>query len=201
MNKYLVKSAIFKASFPNHKAMLEYGLPEFAFIGRSNVGKSSLINMLCGKKELAHTSSKPGKTKQIVCFEIDNNWMLVDLPGYGYAKTSKEERANLSGLVSGYLLNRPNLFCVFVLIDVRIPPQAIDLDFMEWCSNNQIPFVILFTKADKLKNQVVLDNIQKYNEKLSEEWVELPSQIVTSSVDGIGKEDVIRFIKESQATL
>lgn len=197
MSDKLVQSAIFKASYPGYKTMHEFGLPEFAFIGRSNVGKSSLINMLTGKKELALTSSKPGKTKQIVCFEVDKKWMLVDLPGYGYAKTSKTERAGLSELVRDYLLNRKSLFCVFLLIDVRHPPQQIDLDFMEWCAENAVPFIIVFTKSDKLKPKELEHNITYYREELFKTWVELPQEFLSSAVDTTGRKEILTFIKQS----
>jgi len=175
--------------------MPDFNKPEFAFIGRSNVGKSSMINMLAGRKELALTSSKPGKTKQIVCFEIDTNWMLIDLPGFGYAKTSMTERAGMSELVSGYIKNRKQLFCVFLLIDFRLPPQQIDLDFMEWCAVNQVPFVIIFTKSDKVKSGERELKIQAYNVVLKENWEELPMQFVCSSLTKDGREDVLSFIK------
>src|SRR5690606_32153315 len=144
----LIQSALFKASYPNHRIMADFGKPEFAFIGRSNVGKSSLINMLTGRNELALTSSKPGKTRQIVCFEINEKWMLIDLPGYGYAKTSKTDSSIMSEMVRDYLLKREQLYCVMLLIESRHEPQKIDLDFMEWCANKENPFVIIFTKAD-----------------------------------------------------
>jgi GTP-binding protein len=197
MSDKLVKSAIFKASYPGYKLMPDFGMPEFAFIGRSNVGKSSLINMLTGKKELALTSSKPGKTKQIVCFEVDQTWMLIDLPGYGYAKTSKLERAGLSELVRDYLLRREKLYCVFLLIDSRHPPQKIDLDFMEWCAENAVPFVIVFTKIDKLKPAELDQNLDFYTEELLKTWVETPQQFISSATHFDGREDLLGFIKNA----
>lgn len=175
--------------------MPDFNKPEFAFIGRSNVGKSSLINMLTGRKELALTSSKPGKTKQIVCFEIDADWMLIDLPGFGYAKTSMSDRVEMSGLVKDYLKKRQALYCVFLLIDIRHKPQPIDLDFMEWCVANKVPFVMVFTKSDKLKTNEIEESVRSYNEFLSEDWEELPQQFICSSVTKQGREEVLEFIK------
>ncbi|MCZ2128779.1 MAG: ribosome biogenesis GTP-binding protein YihA/YsxC [Bacteroidia bacterium] len=195
MSDKLVQTALFKASYPNYEIMPDFHKPEFAFIGRSNVGKSSLINMLTGRKELALTSSKPGKTKQIVCFEIDTNWMLVDLPGFGYAKTSMVNRMEMSGLVKNYLKKRQQLFGVFLLIDIRHKPQAIDLDFMEWCAYNKVPFMMAFTKSDKLKPKEIEDTVRLYNEALQEDWEELPQQFICSSLTGEGREDILKFIK------
>ena len=197
MSDKLVKTALFKASYPSYKIMADFEKPEFAFIGRSNVGKSSLINMLTGRKELALTSSKPGKTRQIVCFEIDANWMLIDLPGYGYAKTARADRDIMSELVRDYLLRRENLFCVLLLIDIRHEPQAIDMDFMEWCASNQVPFVLVFTKADKLKPKEVEETVESYCQKLLNDWQELPEVFICSAVNGSGREDIIKFIKKT----
>jgi GTP-binding protein len=194
MSDKLVKTAIFKASYPDHKLMHDFNKPEFAFIGRSNVGKSSLINMLTGRKELALTSSKPGKTRQIVCFEVNEKWMLIDLPGYGYAKISKTDREKFGKMVNQYLIQRTQLYCLFVLIDSRIEPQKIDLEFVNWCGSNQIPFVLAFTKADKVKEKIVDENIHKFLEKMSESWDELPQHFITSAENKTGREDVLDFI-------
>lgn len=197
MSDKLVKSALFKASFPNYTLMHDFKMPEFAFIGRSNVGKSSLINMLTGRKELALTSSKPGKTRQIVCFELNQNWMLIDLPGYGYAKLSKKERETMSNMVNGYLKNRKELFCLFVLIDMRIPPQAVDIDFINWCGSNEIPFVIVYTKADKVKPADREEAIVRFNEKLAENWEQMPQHFVCSALSGEGRETILDFISSA----
>jgi GTP-binding protein len=197
MSDKLVKSALFKASFPNYTLMHDFKMPEFAFIGRSNVGKSSLINMLTGRKELALTSSKPGKTRQIVCFELNQNWMLIDLPGYGYAKLSKKERETMSNMVNGYLKNRKELFCLFLLIDMRIPPQAVDIDFINWCGSNEIPFVIVFTKADKVKLPDRESAIIQIHEKLAENWEQMPPHFICSALSGEGRETILNFISSA----
>lgn len=169
--------------------------PEYAFIGRSNVGKSSLINMLTGRSSLAKISGKPGKTQLINHFIIDNEWYLVDLPGYGYAQVSKTEREKFALLIDGYLTSRPNLLCIFVLVDSRIEPQKIDLDFMSNLGQRGLPFVIVFTKTEKLgpaKLQATLDN---YRTKLLEVWEESPQFFVTSAVTAAGREDLLAFIR------
>jgi GTP-binding protein len=169
--------------------------PEYAFIGRSNVGKSSLINMLTGRHSLAKISGKPGKTQLINHFIIDNEWYLVDLPGYGYAQVSKSEREKFAGLINGYLTGRPNLLCIFVLVDARIPPQKIDLDFMINLGDRGLPFVIVFTKTEKLgatKLQAMLDT---YRATLLDTWAELPQWFITSAVTAAGREDILDFIR------
>ncbi len=171
--------------------------PEYAFIGRSNVGKSSLINMLTGRKKLAKISSTPGKTMLINHFIINKEWYLVDLPGYGFAKRSKSERQKWEKMIEKYILNRTNMLTLFLLIDVRIPPQQIDLDFMEWLAVSHIPFAIVFTKADKLKANQVSSNIIKYNNTLSEKWEEIPPTIVTSSSTDMGKDDLLSYIEKT----
>jgi GTP-binding protein len=171
--------------------------PEFAFIGRSNVGKSSLINMLCQRKNLARISVKPGKTQLINHFLIDESWYLVDLPGYGYAKVSKTERAKWQEMIDGYLLNRINLMCTFLLIDLRIPPQDIDLRIMEGFAENGLPFALLFTKADKLKPAGAEENLENYRNYLLESWEELPPHFTTSAEKGWGRDEVLKFIKET----
>lgn len=188
--------AEFKGSYPAHKLLPQGDFPEFAFIGRSNVGKSSLINMLCMQKDLAKTSSKPGKTQHIVRFMIDGNWYLVDLPGYGYAKVSKTSRAEFGTLIQNYLLEREHMYCVFVLIDSRIPPQKIDLEFMEWLGVSGVPFCIVFTKTDKLKDRILEENLQVYREKLGESWEELPPVFVSSANDKRGREEILKFIED-----
>lgn len=184
----------FQASYPSHQLLPNTEMPEFAFIGRSNVGKSSLINMLCGRKDLAKTSSKPGKTKHIVRFIADDKWSIIDLPGYGYAKVSKEERKVFGKMIEDYLLERMQMQCVFVLIDSRIPPQTIDLEFLEWLGVSGIPFAIAMTKTDKLKKTALETAIEEYKLKLSETWEELPPIFITSSETALGKDEILGFI-------
>lgn len=171
-------------------------LPEYAFIGRSNVGKSSLINMLTGQNSLAKTSGQPGKTQLINHFLINEQWYLVDLPGYGYAKVSKDARAQWGKMINFYLRNRENLACVFVLIDSRLPPQAVDLSFIEMLGNDGIPFVLVFTKADKQSNTRTNQLVTDYLAKLAETWDELPRHFVTSSTDKMGRDEVLDFIAD-----
>jgi GTP-binding protein len=168
--------------------------PEFAFIGRSNVGKSSLINMLCGIHNLARTSARPGKTQVINHFLINKNWYLVDLPGYGYAKVSKETRQKFDKMISHYLLGRTNLLCVFVLLDIRIPPQEIDLRFMGNLAEQGVPFCMLFTKADKLSSIKIKKATDDYFKEMRKAWEELPKYFVTSAETQVGKEDLLEFI-------
>ena len=171
-------------------------LPEYAFIGRSNVGKSSLINTLCSRKNLAKTSGRPGKTQLINHFKINKQWFLVDLPGYGYAKTSKTNKKAFQQLITRYFDKRQQLISAFVLIDVRHDPQHIDLDFMEWLGTNQIPFAIVFTKADKLKPLAIERNVSAYLSKMKEEmWEETPPHFITSSLHKSGVEDVLTYIE------
>lgn len=172
-------------------------LPEYAFIGRSNVGKSSLINMLCQRKSLAKVSSTPGKTQLINHFLINDNWYLADLPGYGYAKVSKVKRTKFHNFTLDYLRNRENLMCTFVLVDSRIKPQTIDLEFFEFCGTKKIPFVIVFTKFDKLKKTEKEKNIALYQEKLLESWNALPPMFFTSAVKGTGRDEILDFIAET----
>ena len=171
--------------------------PEYAFIGRSNVGKSSLINMLTGRKKLAKVSGSPGKTILINHFIIDQTWYLVDLPGYGYAKRSKSERARWQKMIRNYLLTRTNLLTVFLLIDIRHEPQANDLEFMEWLAVSQIPFTMVFTKSDKLKLSQKNEKITAYKNRLAKDWVELPNMITTSSSDKTGREELLKFIEKT----
>lgn len=172
-------------------------LPEYAFIGRSNVGKSSLINTLCSRKNLAKTSGRPGKTQLINHFKINKQWFLVDLPGYGYAKTSKTNKKAFQQLITRYFDKRQQLISAFVLIDVRHNPQHIDLDFMEWLGTNQIPFAIVFTKADKLKPLAIERNVSAYLSKMKEEmWEETPPHFITSSLHKSGVEDILTYIDQ-----
>jgi GTP-binding protein len=171
-------------------------MPEYAFIGRSNVGKSSLINMLTGKKGLAKTSATPGKTQLINHFNIDSKWYLVDLPGYGYAKASKKERAKWEKFITDYLLKRENLMCVFVLIDSRHEPQKIDLEFMEWLGKKQVPFVMVFTKTDKESQRIINKNISNYKKIMLETWDELPFIFTTSSEKKVGREALLNYVSE-----
>ena len=171
-------------------------LPEYAFIGRSNVGKSSLINMLMERKNLAKTSGKPGKTQLINHFKVNGNWFLVDLPGYGYAKVSKKDKNTFQKYITNYFLQREQLLCSFVLVDIRHEPQKIDLEFMEWMGGSGIPFCIIFTKADKLKPKAIDRNVKAYITTLLETiWEEAPTYFITSSSDGAGREEVLSFIE------
>ncbi len=172
------------------------GRPEYAFIGRSNVGKSSLINMLTNRKGLAMTSATPGKTMLINHFLINREWYLVDLPGYGYAKRGKAAMAELTQIIEGYVLGRTELTCLFVLIDSRLTPQKIDLEFIHWLGENGIPFSVIFTKADKPKRGELKQNVQVFLDKLSEEWEELPPYFVTSSEAKTGREELLDYIEQ-----
>ncbi|GAB4023145.1 YihA family ribosome biogenesis GTP-binding protein [Spirosoma sp. KCTC 42546] len=169
--------------------------PEYAFIGRSNVGKSSLINMLTGRSSLAKISGKPGKTQLINHFLIDNEWYLVDLPGYGYAQVSKTDREKFAALIDGYLTSRPNLLCIFVLVDSRIEPQKLDLDFMSNLGERGLPFVIAFTKTEKLGANKLQATIDTYRTRLLEEWEEAPEFFVTSAMTAAGREEILSFIR------
>jgi GTP-binding protein len=184
------------ASYPKEELCPKTGLPEFAFIGRSNVGKSSLINMLCQRKDLAKTSKQPGKTQMINYFDVDESWYLVDLPGYGYAKISKKTRSKWEKMINNYLQVRPTLQCAFVLIDARHEFQKIDHEFINWCGANAIPIVLVFTKIDKAPGKKGLENIESIKNKLLEEWMDLPVSFVTSAEKGIGREDILKFIGE-----
>ena len=170
-------------------------LPEYAFIGRSNVGKSSLINMLMQRKNLAKTSGKPGKTQLINHFLINNNWYLVDLPGYGYARVSKKDKKTFQKFITQYFEKRRQLILGFVLIDCRHEPQPIDLEFMQWLGENQIPFAIVFTKADKLKPNALKENIEAYQKKMLEKWETMPNYFITSSSKGYGREQLLDYIE------
>ena len=191
-----IHTAVFVKSSPNWKQCPQTDLPEYAFIGRSNVGKSSLINMLCNRNDLAKTSSKPGKTQFINHFLIDNTWHLVDLPGYGYAKTPKNIREGFSALISQYILNRKQLVCLFVLIDSRLKPQQIDLDFLYKLGENQIPFALVFTKSDKQSAARTSENVNNFLNTLSENWESPPPYFIASCVTKAGKEEIAAFIQK-----
>jgi len=169
---------------------------DFAFIGRSNVGKSSLINMLVNKKQLAKTSGKPGKTQTINFFLINEKWHLVDLPGYGWAGVSKEKKIEWIAFVRDYLLKRHNLYCLFILIDIRHDPQSIDLEFINWAGENRIPFALVFTKADKISKNMVDSAISSYKKRLLKDWESLPEIFITSSLKHVGKEGIFTFIEK-----
>jgi GTP-binding protein len=172
-------------------------LPEYAFIGRSNVGKSSLINMLTQRKGLAKTSGRPGKTQLINHFKINENWFLVDLPGYGYARVSKKDKKTFQKYITDYFIERQQLVCAFVLIDIRHEPQKVDLEFLEWMGENQIPFCMIFTKADKLRPKAIENHVNDYIKQLLEGvWEEAPNYFVTSSTSGIGQEELLGYIDE-----
>ena len=190
-----IKSAEFVMSNSDVAKCPKSMLPEYAFIGRSNVGKSSLINMLTSRKSLAKTSGRPGKTQLINHFKINDNWFLVDLPGYGYAKVSKRDKKTFQKYITDYFLERKQLVCAFVLIDIRHEPQKVDLEFMEWMGESQIPFSIIFTKADKLKPNVIQKNVDDYIQQLvSGIWEEAPNYFITSSANGTGQEELLSYI-------
>lgn len=174
----------------------ESNRPEFAFIGRSNVGKSSLINMLCGRNKLAKVSTRPGKTQLINHFYVNDSWFLVDLPGYGYAKVSKDKRKVFKGMMLNYLESRRTLLMTFVLIDSRLEPQQVDLDFIEWMGQKGIPFVLVFTKTDKIGRNQVQSNVARYKRTLLKQWEEVPRFFLTSATERTGGEDIRSFIAE-----
>ncbi len=176
-------------------------LPEYAFIGRSNVGKSSLINMLTSRKSLAKTSGRPGKTQLINHFIINKTWYLVDLPGYGYARVSKSAKRTFQKFITNYFSKRKQLISAFVLVDIRHKPQPIDLDFMQWLGENLIPFSILFTKADKLKPKAIDNHVEDYKTVMLETWEEMPNYFVTSASKTIGKDEVLEYIESINASL
>lgn len=191
-----IKTADFITSSSRADMCPDVNLPEYALIGRSNVGKSSLINMLTQRKALAMTSATPGKTMLINHFKINNEWYLVDLPGYGYAKCGKREMEKLKNLISYYVLERKQLTCLFVLIDSRIKPQNIDLEFIHFLGENGVPFGIVFTKADKPKSAELNKNVSAFLKELSKEWEELPPHFITSSQNGKGREDFLGYIEQ-----
>lgn len=193
----IIKSAEFVISNTKVEGCPSPVLPEYAFIGRSNVGKSSLINMLVSRNGLAKTSSTPGKTRLINHFIINQEWYLVDLPGYGYARAAKDTRSDFLKITGEYISGRPNLMNLFVLIDVRLEPQKADKDFLFKLGESGIPFVIIFTKSDKLSKNQVQSNVSVYNKFLRQYWEELPPQIISSSETGQGKDEILRLIEET----
>ena len=195
-----IKNAEFVVSSTDYKKCPKNNLFEFAFIGRSNVGKSSLINMLTGRKNLAKTSSTPGKTQLINHFLINEEWFLVDLPGYGYAKTSKSLRSSWAKFISDYIKKRETLTNLFVLIDSRHNPQKNDLNFINWCGENNIPFCIVFTKIDKLSSSQLSKNLSQYRKSLKETWDEIPPVFLTSSSSKHGKEAILNYIESIMAS-
>ena len=201
MSKPLIKSARFVISNSDVSKCPSDNKPEYAFIGRSNVGKSSLINALTGQKKLAMTSATPGKTLLINHFLVNDEWYLVDLPGYGYAKRSKSQTEQLQKIISSYVLGREQMTLLFVLIDSRHEPQKIDLEFIEWLGENGVPFAIIFTKADKLTKSALSANIEAYKRRLLEEWEELPLVFVTSSESKLGRDEVLQYINEVNQSL
>ncbi|MGC1203348.1 MAG: ribosome biogenesis GTP-binding protein YihA/YsxC [Flavobacteriaceae bacterium] len=191
-----IKSAKFVISNSDVAKCPKSRLPEYAFIGRSNVGKSSLINMLTDRKSLAKTSGRPGKTQLINHFLINNNWHLVDLPGYGYARVSKSSKKVFQKFITQYFGLREQLVTAFVLVDIRHEPQPIDLEFMQWLGENGIPFSIIFTKADKLRPKAIENHVEAYKNVLLETWEDMPNYFITSSSNGVGQEDVLGYIDE-----
>jgi GTP-binding protein len=187
-NAQFVKSSTSLAQCPEHRK------PEFAFIGRSNVGKSSLINMLCENKSLAKTSSKPGKTQTINHFIVDDLWYLVDLPGYGWSAVSKKQKAAWGKMIESYLLQRDQLACLFILLDARLGPQEIDYDFIRWLGHNRIPFVLVFTKTDKITQRILQKNHRQHLEKLALHWEETPHMVFTSAVKLRGRDGLLQII-------
>ncbi|MCB0515375.1 MAG: ribosome biogenesis GTP-binding protein YihA/YsxC [Chitinophagales bacterium] len=197
----IIHTATFEGSFTQVSKLPETSLPEYAFVGRSNVGKSSLINLLTSNKKLAKVSGTPGKTQCINYFLINGKWHLVDLPGYGYARVSQKKRAEWASLYKQYLTKRPHLVNVFVLIDVRIPPQKIDLEFINNLGEWQIPFSLVFTKTDKLKENACQKNIQLFLNTLSETWEMPPPYFLSSAVNQVGKTEILAYIDQCNAEL
>ncbi len=193
----IIHSASFVKSSPSLKECPLTKKPEFGFIGRSNVGKSSLINMLTGWSKLAKTSVQPGKTRTINHFYINESWYLVDLPGYGYAKVPVKLRGKWVKATENYILKRENLVSLFVLLDSRLKPQRSDLEFMEFLGNNQIPFTRVFTKSDKLTRNALSNSISKYNSEMFEKWESLPVSFITSTINGEGRDEILNYIEDS----
>lgn len=192
----VIRSAKFVASYPNVDKCPKSELPEFAFIGRSNVGKSSLINMLTCTKTLAKVSQTPGKTQLINYYLINNNWHLVDLPGYGYAKVSKSNRKAFSEIISNYIQKRETLTMLFVLIDSRLEPQSIDMDFVNWLGVSGIPFSLIFTKTDKVSGSILNENIEAFKQEMLKTWEEIPPIFTSSVITRTGREDILNYIEE-----
>lgn len=184
----------FIKSTPRWSDCPEPDRPEYAFIGRSNVGKSSLINMLSQRKDLAKTSGTPGKTQLINIFLMQESWYLTDLPGYGYARVSKKQRSSFQKMITEYLTQRPNLINTFVLIDSRIPPQKIDLEFLNWMGENQLPFSMIFTKIDKISSSALQKNLLNYKKEMLKTWESMPQIFTTSTIGRVGREEILNFI-------
>lgn len=197
----IIKSATFVKSSPTVAQCPNTGTPEYAFIGRSNVGKSSLINTLTGIKGLALTGSTPGKTLLINHFLVNGEWHIVDLPGYGFAQRGKKQREELRRMIEGYILGREQLTNLFLLIDSRLEPQQIDLEFIEWLGENGVPFSIVFTKADKLSKTALGTNIENYKTRLKEDWEQLPPIFITSSQTRDGREEILNYIEQINASI
>ncbi|MBO1884011.1 YihA family ribosome biogenesis GTP-binding protein [Capnocytophaga sp. Marseille-Q4570] len=197
----MIKKAEFVMSNSQVAKCPKEPLPEYAFIGRSNVGKSSLINMLTNQKNLAKTSARPGKTQLINHFKINDQWFLVDLPGYGYARVSKTTKKTFQKFITNYFEQRKQLVCAFVLVDIRHEPQKIDLEFMQWLGENAVPFAIVFTKADKLKPLAIERNIATYQEILLKSWEAMPPYFITSAENYVGKEELVGYIEDINKTL
>ena len=196
-----IKTVEFVKSSEKWQNCPEPTIPEYAFIGRSNVGKSSLINAMMNRKDLAKTSQTPGKTQLINHFIVNENWYLTDLPGYGYARVSKSTRKDFEKLITNYILERKNLVNLFVLVDARHSPQKIDLEFMEWCGESGVPFSIVFTKADKLKPGAIKNNVEAYHKKLLEFWEELPPSYITSAEKREGGDAILKLIEDTNKYL
>ncbi len=194
-----IKSADFIISNTDYKLCPKANMPEYAFIGRSNVGKSSLINLITGKKQLAKISRKPGKTQLINHFLINKEWYLVDLPGYGYASVSKAQKQEFQKIIFSYLENRENLMCLFVLLDCRHKPQKIDLEFMQWLGEKGIPFVMVFTKTDKLGKVPLSKSIKNYKTEMLKEWEEIPPLFFTSTLQKKGTTEILEFIENTNS--
>ena len=197
----IIKTVEFVKSSEKWQNCPEPTLAEYAFIGRSNVGKSSLINAMMNRKDLAKTSQTPGKTQLINHFIVNDEWFLTDLPGYGYAKVSKVQRKDFEKLITNYILNRKNLVNLFVLVDIRHSPQKIDLEFMEWCGESGVPFSIVFTKADKLKPGAVKANVEKYHDEMLKYWDELPQSFITSAEKKEGGDEILSLIQTTNEFL
>lgn len=191
-----IRSVEYMGSFPSVSKCPKHRKVEYAFIGRSNVGKSSLINMLTGRKSLAKVSNTPGKTQMINMFHVNEQWIITDLPGYGYARLSKKHRDSLETMIQGYLQFRENMNCAFVLIDSYVPPQAIDLEFINWLGEARVPFVIVFTKQDRMISQKKMINVELFKNELLKTWNELPPLFLTSSANKEGREEILNYIEE-----
>lgn len=191
-----INEAVYVGSFPSEGTCPKSNKPEYAFIGRSNVGKSSLLNMICERKDLARVSKKPGRTQHLNYYHIDESWYIVDLPGYGYAKISKKKRKEWEQMIYAFLQKRQTLQCTFVLVDANIPPQKLDVEFMNWLGEMHIPFVIVYTKVDRLHRDKIAKNIEVIQEELLKYWTELPPQFLTSAREGTGRQEILNFMAE-----